>query len=141
MYLQARQLSGEATAIKTEILLANASFSHREISDMTGKSELAIARAEGPDDFSNKKAKSTGDETVIEAINDLTRVMIACNLRGRNLRRCTANPAKLTLACAVFRTQVRKTPIDKSKGDFGMASNLDGGSVGECCPGSPRDLI
>jgi DNA-directed RNA polymerase specialized sigma24 family protein len=58
VYLQARQLSGEATAIKTEILLANAGLSYREISDMTGKSEPAIAKAVSRERLSNKKAKN-----------------------------------------------------------------------------------
>ena len=58
VYLQARQLSGEATAIKTEILLANAGLSYREISDMTGKSEPAIAKAVSRGRLSNRKAKT-----------------------------------------------------------------------------------
>jgi hypothetical protein len=58
VYLQARQLSGEAMAVKTEILLANAGLSYREISDMTGKSEPAIAKAVSRGRLSNKKAKT-----------------------------------------------------------------------------------
>ena len=58
VYLQARQLSGEAMAVKIEILLANAGLSYREISDMTGKSEPAIAKAVSRERLSNKKAKT-----------------------------------------------------------------------------------
>ena len=58
-----RVLTGTATewrvtAIKTGILLANTGLSYREISDMTGKSEPAIAKAVSRERLSNKKAKT-----------------------------------------------------------------------------------
>jgi DNA-directed RNA polymerase specialized sigma24 family protein len=45
VYLQAHQLSGEAPLVKTEVLLARAGLSYKEIAHMLGKKELAIAKS------------------------------------------------------------------------------------------------
>ena len=43
--LQARQLSGEGTSLKVEVVLANAGLSYKEIAEMLGKKETAISKA------------------------------------------------------------------------------------------------
>jgi DNA-directed RNA polymerase specialized sigma24 family protein len=45
VYLQARQLSDEHEAAKPEVLLANAGLSYKEIAEMLGKKEPAVAKA------------------------------------------------------------------------------------------------
>jgi DNA-directed RNA polymerase specialized sigma24 family protein len=56
VYLQAQQLSGEPS-VKSEVLLANAGLSYKEIADMLGKSEPAVAKAVSRSRSSNKKGK------------------------------------------------------------------------------------
>jgi DNA-directed RNA polymerase specialized sigma24 family protein len=45
VYLQAHQMSGEARAVKSEVLLAEAGLSYKEIAGILGKKELAIAKS------------------------------------------------------------------------------------------------
>ncbi len=45
VYLQAQSLSGEGAAVKAEILLANAGLSYKEIAEILGKNEAAVAKA------------------------------------------------------------------------------------------------
>ena len=58
VYLQAQQLNNDEPRPKPEILLKNAGLSYKEIADVLGKSEPAVAkavsRARGP----NKKGTS-----------------------------------------------------------------------------------
>lgn len=45
VYLQAQQMSGEAPLVKSEVLLAKAGLSYKEIAAILGKKELAIAKS------------------------------------------------------------------------------------------------
>lgn len=45
VYLQAVQLSGEGHAMKSEVLLARAGLPSREIANILGKTEHAVAKA------------------------------------------------------------------------------------------------
>ena len=61
VYLQAQLISSGEAGVKAEVLLARAGFAYKEIADIMGKSEMAVAktvsRAKG-----SKSKKGCNDE-------------------------------------------------------------------------------
>jgi len=45
VYLQAQEFSGDGSSMKSDVLLAKAGLSYKEIAEILGKSEPAIAKS------------------------------------------------------------------------------------------------
>ena len=58
VYLQAQTLSEEGPKVKAEVLLARAGLAYKEIAEVLGKKEMAVAKAVNRAKHSSKKGKS-----------------------------------------------------------------------------------
>jgi hypothetical protein len=61
VYLQSQAIRSEEGAVKTEVLLAKAGLPYKEIAEILGKSEMAVAKTVSRAKATNNK-KGTNDE-------------------------------------------------------------------------------